>query len=353
MKITNFNNALLYSNKNIEKLARKLVNESSNAALMEMFDDRCILADHTTGQIFEANYNFDGNVFTFENFNEVHLEHSNEPLKEAIKNYFDDSNISLAEAYETVSNDNYDVFEASLTEALASKNMNNIINYNDLIGINEEIGDLKKSEIFKLYESLISKSPVDNIKAFNWKKPTKVSLKDDDKEKVLNKSMKAKAKKLKSDPDFKKDLKEAASNALNGDISLLEDLVNENVSLVSLDTAELRESVGLVLIGDKHLMSNRNKIASLIENIISEDEELSAKKQAVENDNETEDTDAPETSEQDIEAIKKALETAKSKATDEKLIDKIDGIINSLNESISIGETYVGVVKEAISLLTI
>ena len=67
MDIGKFNDALLLSNKNVEKLARKYINESCNAALMEMFEDKCILADHTTGQIFEANYSFDGETFIFEN----------------------------------------------------------------------------------------------------------------------------------------------------------------------------------------------------------------------------------------------------------------------------------------------
>ena len=31
MDISKFNNTLLYSNKNVEKLARKLINESANA----------------------------------------------------------------------------------------------------------------------------------------------------------------------------------------------------------------------------------------------------------------------------------------------------------------------------------
>ena len=122
MDIGKFNDALLLSNKNVEKLARKYINESCNAALMEMFEDKCILADHTTGQIFEANYSFDGETFIFENFTEIELEKTDSSLKEAIGDYFDDKNVNLVEAYESCSDSNSDFFETSLSEALASKN---------------------------------------------------------------------------------------------------------------------------------------------------------------------------------------------------------------------------------------
>ena len=99
MDIGKFNDALLLSNKNVEKLARKYINESCNAALMEMFEDKCILADHTTGQIFEANYSFDGETFIFENFTEIELEKTDASLKEAIGDYFDDKNVNLVDRY--------------------------------------------------------------------------------------------------------------------------------------------------------------------------------------------------------------------------------------------------------------
>lgn len=351
MEISKFNNTLLYSHKNVEKLAKKLVNESSNAVLMEMFDDKCILADHTSGQIFKADYSFDGEKFVFENFEEETLEQTNSGLKEAIRDYFDDADVSLAEAYETVSENNSDVFEDSLTEALAGKNMSNVINYNEIAGINEEIGEAKKTEAFKAYAERLNESPVDNIKVFDWVKPVVVGLIDEDKGKCLNKSMKNKAKKLKSDPEFKKNLGAASKAALDGDKAVMEEFISENVSLVSLDTAELKEAIGLSLVGDKFLMENRNKVVSIIESVISENDELSAKKEAASNDAEDE-TDAPEASEQDVAAIKKALETAKGKATDEKLINKIDSVIDSLSEAVEAGETDVGAMKEAVAILS-
>ena len=150
MKISNFNDTLLYSNKNLEKIASKLVNSSSNAVLMEMFSDECLLADHETGTIYKANYSFDGKKIVFENFESVELEEDDSSLREAISDYFDDNNINLVESYESKTNET-DLFDSSLTEALASKNMEDIINYSELVGINEEIEDLKNTEAYKVF----------------------------------------------------------------------------------------------------------------------------------------------------------------------------------------------------------
>ena len=356
MDIKNFNNALMLSNKNIEKLARKYINESCNAVLMEMFEDKCFLADHTTGQIFEASYSFDGENFVFENFNEVELEETNSSLKEAIGDYFDDKNISLTEAYENCCANNSNVFEDSLTEALASKNMEDVIDYSSLNGINEEIGELKDNSTFKAYTERLSTKPASHIKMFNWKTPVRVSVLDEDENVILNKSIFTKAKKLRSNVEFKKSLAEAAKLSMDGDNTMLEELISENDSIIALSESELKELVGMSVIGNKTLMEKRGKITEAIENFISEDTALSEKRAIVEAEKTSDETSedenaAPEASEQDVEAIKKALEKAKEKATDEKLISKIDSLIDSLTEAISDESTDVYAVKEAVELL--
>jgi hypothetical protein len=354
MNIGKFNNTLLLSNKNIEKLAKKYINESSNAALMEMFEDKCILADHTTGQIFEADYSFDGETFVFENFNEIELEENNSSLKEAIGDYFDDKNINLTEAYESCNSNSYDVFDDSLSEALAGKNMENVIDYSSILGINEEIGDLKENKIFKAYTDRVNSKPASSIKYFDWKNPVKVSVLDEDENTILNKSIFTKAKKLRTNVEFKKSLAEAAKAQIEGDSTMLESLISENSAIVALTEAELKELVGMALIGDKKLMENRKTISEAIENFIDSDLALSEKKSIVESEEASsgeDENDAPEASEQDVEAIKKALEKAKEKATDEKLISKIDTIINSLSEAVEEEYTDVASLKEAVILL--
>ena len=357
MEIGKFNNALLLSNKNVEKLARKYINESCNATLMEMFEDKCVLADHTTGQIFEAEYSFDGETFEFKNFEEVELEKNNSSLKEAISDYFDDKNVNLTEAYEAASDSVSDVFENSLSEALASKNMEAVIDYSSLAGINEEIGDLKDNATFKAYVERIAEKPASSIKMFNWKDPVKVTVLDEDENVILNKSIFAKAKKLRTNVEFKKTLAEAAEDSLNGDSTVLEELISENSEVVALSESELKELVGMSVIGNKNLMENRKAITETIENFIAEDVALSEKRAIVEAEktSEGEETDedaAPEASAQDVEAIKKALEKAKEKATDEKLVAKIDNLINSLTEAAEDESTDVAAIKESVILLS-
>ena len=354
MELSKFNDVLLYSNKNVEKLARKLINESANAVLMEMFDDKCILADHTTGQIFEAEYDFDGKIMTFSNFSEISLESHNDAIKEAIGDFFDDVNVNLAEAYEKNCGTASELFESSLTEALASKNMENVINYSELAGINEEMSELKSTNVFKTFTERLAEHPTETIKMFNWKDTVKVSLLDEDVEKIVNRSSIVKAKTLKTDAAFKKELVESANEALEGYSERLESLVRENVSMLALDKAALKEVVGMAVIGNKNLMENRNKIVDMINNVIEEDIDLSSKRNfLLEAEEESETDDAPEASDKDIEAVKAALEKAKEKASDEKLVKKIEDLISSLEDSEDAGETNISAVKESIELLSL
>ena len=95
------------------------------------------------------------------------MEQSDEQLREAIGDYFDDANVNLAEAYETISENNSDIFEQSLTEALAGKNMSNVLNYMELAGIHEEVASFRKTDLFKVFSERIEKKPLNNIKMFN------------------------------------------------------------------------------------------------------------------------------------------------------------------------------------------
>ena len=81
-------------------------------------------------------------------------------------------------------------------------------------------------------------------------------------------------------------------------------------------------------------MESRNKIVKAIENIISESDELSNKKAVIfEEANETEDSDAPEANEADVEKAIDALEKAKENISDDKLSEKIDRKSTRLNSS--------------------
>ena len=354
MKISKFNDTLLYSNKNVEKMATKLVNESSNAVLMEMYSDKCILADHDTGRIYKASYKFDGKNFIFEDFENVELESDDTSLREAISDYFDDTNVNLVESYESKTNET-DAFDNSLAESLASKRMDEVINYSDIIGINEEVEELKSSEAFKLFAERIESHPLDSIKVFDWENPVKVSLIDEDVQNVVSKTIIQKAKKLKSNVDFKKELVEAINTMNLGDSSAINELFSNNVCLLSLTESDLKELIGMAIIGDKELVENRKEICKNINSIIEEDEFLSEKKASFANLSEenNSDEDLPELSEEDASKFVEALKLAESKTTNDSLIEKIEEIIDCINEAAENGETNISAVKEAVSILSL
>lgn len=360
MKISKLSNTLLYSNKNVEKLLKGLINESSNAVLMETFDDKCILADHTTGNIYQADYNFDGKQVVFENFEQIDLERDNSNLVEAIGKYLDDEATTddLNESYEMDSENEENTFSESIVEALSSKNMDNIIDYSELEGINEEIGDFKDSSFFKAYKNRLDSNPSNSIKFFNFKDPVKVSLIDEDENCILSKNLIQKSLKLKSDKEFRETVMEASDALMNGDSSLAEEMINEEPSFLALDNSGMTELVGMSVIGNKDLMENRKEIVEAFNNLISENDEICAKKNQIDaaaaetDDNSGAAADVPDASSNDIDELIKALDKALDKVTDQKLVDKIGALKNALEDNKENEQTDVKNIKEAVEILS-
>jgi len=85
LTIREFEEINLYSNKNLEKVVASIVNESSNAALVAMYEDSIILLDHEEGQFYFADYKFDPNKLTleFDNFKPINLVKENYDFKKA------------------------------------------------------------------------------------------------------------------------------------------------------------------------------------------------------------------------------------------------------------------------------
>lgn len=356
MNTEQFNNSLLYSNKNIEKVASKLVAESANAVLLEMFTDKAILADHKTGIFYESSFSYDGKNFVFSDFSPIQLEKKPSKLVETISDYFDDNVVSLAEAYkQAVSAENLDIIQDSLTEAISKKNLKDVIDYSELDGFSNtsEAEAVKNLPFFEAYKERLDKKPSSTIKYFNWKDPVKVSLIDEDKNKFTSKSEFKKAKALKSDVDFKKSLLEASNNYLNGDEEALKTLVEENSCLLALDKSALEELVGFSVLESKEALSHRKDIVNFINETVESDELLSERKQrlmeAEKEDDGSDDDDVPDMNDKDTEALVKALEKAKELCDDEKLADKIDDLINNIQSD----DTDVAAVKEAVEIISL
>ena len=73
MNVKEFEDLVLHSNKNIEKIATAVVNESSNAAFVAMYDDSVVLLDHVNGIFYSADYIFEDDNLSikFSTFEEI------------------------------------------------------------------------------------------------------------------------------------------------------------------------------------------------------------------------------------------------------------------------------------------
>ena len=156
------------------------------------------------------------------------------------------------------------------------------------------------------------------------------------------------------DKTFKEAFMNAAIELLEGDSSLMEEVLEENSVILALEDLAFKEFVGKTLVADKDLFDNKKAILEAIEEIISESEYLSESKMLFEEDEGgEEETDASlETSDKDIDALKDALDKALDKITDEKLVSKINALKDALDTSKDSGATDVGTVKECVELLS-
>ena len=75
MSLKEFEDMNLYSNKSMERIISSIINETSNAALVNMFEDSVILLDHDNGTFYTADYKFEAETLTLklENFEEIFL----------------------------------------------------------------------------------------------------------------------------------------------------------------------------------------------------------------------------------------------------------------------------------------
>ena len=359
MELTNtkLSNIILFSNKNLEKVVRSLINESANAVLLETFSDKLLLADHQSGGIYLADYKFDGKTLTLENYENVDIVNDKSNLREAIEDYFDSDGYdvgAIAEAYEEDAEAQNTDLNESIVEALSLKN-NEVINYSELEGINESVGDVKEMPFFKNYSEYLLESPTTSIKFIDWVNPVSVSLISEDSGRMIVSNAKDKAKILTKDKEFKKLFAEAASSLLEGDTYAMTELLEDNSSILALDKIEMKEFVGMSVIGDKDMMANRKEIMEAVEEIVSENEDLTDMRTLFEEETGEENNETDEklaTSDKDIDALKGALDKALENITDEKLVEKIKSLKDALDASKDTGTTDVETVKECVEILS-
>lgn len=373
MTIREFEELNLFSNRNVEKVAASVINESSNAALVSMFEDSVILLDHEEGQFYSADYKFDGKklVLTLENFQPIELEKEENDFKESVSNFFDNENSSigeLAEAYRESVIEQEKFINDVISEALSTKDFDGIIDYKELAESNSK--SLANEPFFKSYVERLETNPLNEAKFFNWKDKVVVSLVETERVKLINSTAAEKAGDLWKRESFKTAFNEAVAlfvEDVEAGKEKLVALLEEFPQVFLLDRADRKTLFGKAIIANKDLRESLEEIQKGLQ-IVFEDEEVISlsesylaemdDEEAPADDEESDDTEddteeeepAKELTPEEIQKIADELKKVAEKVEDEKLKEKLDDIIGKLDVSVDEG-TRPNLVKEAVKLL--
>lgn len=380
LTLREFENLNLYSHRNMEKVIRKLVNESYNAALVSMFDDSIILLDHEDGNFYSADYDFNEEnlTLTLNNFENVSLVKEDGDFEEDIASFFEDDEVTpqdLTKSYKKNIIEQEKYIDDLISEVVSTKDFSNRINYGQIKEAVKEIeAESKKERFFKVYKERLSSHPLTEAKYFDWETPIKVSLIETEKHPIINTSMVEKAKSMWKRGDFKESFIEAVED-LEEDSNEKMLALFENFPVLFYLSEEDRLAVFGKTLLSSSFRERRKEIVENIETLMEEDADFSELKEnylseaEAETDADIEDTtvkadgsedkedsDKKEKPEAELELtpaeMKKLVDDLK--AVHEKLEDgpektKISSIIDKLSSSEEEG-TKPTEVKEAVSL---
>lgn len=375
MTIKQFEEINLFSNKNIEKIISTIVNESSNAALVAIYEDSVILLDHEDGQFYAADYAFDGKKLklTLENFQSIDLSKEESSFKNDVSAFFESdetSTKSLTESYKASVMDQEKFVNELISESLSTKDFTNSINYKELAEANDSIKIADKA-YFKAYAERLSSHPLNEVKYFNWKDEVVVSLIESEKVKLINSSAVEKANELWKKENFKSLFGEAASIFIE-DVDQGKDkivaLFEEYPQLFLLDNADRKTLFGKAIISNSKLRESLEDLQKGMDilfetedikelqdsyiSLLEESDDDSEDESSEEETDSEEDTPAKELDADEVKEIADSLQKIADEVEDEKLKGKLDDIIAKLGGSIEEG-TRPALIKEAIYLLTI
>ena len=381
MSLREFEDMNLYSNKSMERIISSIINETSNAALVNMFEDSVILLDHDNGTFYTSDYQFDPKTLTLtlENFEEVILSKEEDDFKGSVKNFFEDEDASvedLTESYKEKVLEQESFINELINETLSVKNFEDIIDYKELAEANDNIS-IKNEDFFKNYAERLETNPLTEVKFINFEDKVIVSLLESEPIKLVNSSVVEQAASLWKRNEFKEGFVAAAStfveNVEDGKDMFLS-LFEEFPQVFFLDKADRKAMFGKAIIANANL---RESLQDLLKgmDILFEDEDVDSLKESYilemeeegspeeeaketpeeeekEKDGEEEKEPAKELSPEEIKKISGELKKVAEKIEDEKLKEKMDDLIGKLDGSIEEG-TRPDLIKEAIYLLSI
>jgi len=370
LKLEQFETLNLYSNRSMEKIVSSLVNESANAVLVNLFEDSMILLDHTEGTFYTADYKFDRKdlVLEIKNFEEVELYGENASFKDDVEKFFEDEDTDYAPIVESYKTNvlQKDAFLKDLVAfSMSKKDFSDVVDYTQ---IKEAVDAIQLSsldeEVVKFYKERLKTHPLKKINYFNFYEDVKVSLKDTETRKVVTESVKTKAMDFWKNEDFKKEFVKMAK-VLKEDVEegteLLKELVESYPAVLFLDKADRTTLFGKTMIGSKALREDTKEISKGINFIFESFDIADMKKEYLleeEGEEEEEPAEAPvadapkEVSEPESKKIVDDLKKIAEKIEDEKIKEKLDALITSIEKAPTEG-TKPEDVKEAVEILTL
>jgi hypothetical protein len=377
LTLREFENLNLYSNKNMEKVIGKLINESSNAVLVNIFDDSLVLLDHDEGQFYTADYKFDESnlQLNLDNFEKVELVKEEEDFREDVSDFFDDEDSfakNLIESYKenVIGQEKY--VNELISESMSVKDFSEYADYGSLKEAKKEmVFESTNEDFFKIYKERLNTHPLNEIKYVDWENPITVSLVETEKKSLINNSVLEKAKDLWKKPSFKQTFLEAVEELVNeeSDESMIA-LFEQFPSLFYLEENDRDTLFGKAIISSP-LSEHRKAVSKTINELLAENEDIAElkNKYVVEEEEDDEGEEAPEgevEGEVEVEVEEKApeltveqakkmvadLSKAKEAIEDEVMKEKIDNIIISLKNTEEEG-TKPKDVKEAVAILSL
>jgi hypothetical protein len=379
LNLNAFENLNLYSNKSMEQLLTSIVNKSSNACLVNVFEDAVVLLDHEDGQFYFADYQFDKDNLTvkFENFEPVELEEDVSNFENKVYEFFDRDDLGineLSESYKEEVLEKQNMLKDLINSAMSKKNFENIVDYKEVVEAKKDLVIESSSlPVYQKYVERLTTHPLTEAKYFNWTDPVVVSLSETEPYKIINTGAIESANNLWKDSEFKQNFVEACETFVE-DVEtgeeMLSTLFEEYPQVYYLDKADRKTLFGKTIISDSSLREDTSDILKgldllfekfslkeirenfLNENQIDEqdgDTDVPAGGQAQEEEPAKE--KAPEVKKPDADTMIKDLKAiAKSEKLSDKSKEKIDAVISGLEGMGSEG-TKPEVVKEAVSIL--
>ena len=368
MSIKGFEDLNMFSNKNVERIITDLINESSNAAVVSVFDDKVILLDHTAGDFYFANYEFDPKnlTVTFSEFDEIEVYKEESDLNEKALSYFDeDADVSVDDLIESFK-DTYltqDSFMREITqETLLNKDTYDLIDWDEMRVINtEDNNSFKKTNFYKQYKQRIETHPLQEIKYFDWDNPIKVSLLETEDVDLINSDMIGNAVHLWKDESFREEFVKHCQTMIEDVEDGMSDLAEffENYPQVFfLDTEERQTMLGKAIVYSDEIRENAEDLLKGISEAFDKYDVSEIKEQYIEEAGDIDMTaggevsDAPEVPKKEQNGIAKKLKSIAVDVENPALKRKLEGIIEELENGANEG-TDPRLIKEIVSIFEV